>query len=213
MTYPTSALALLLAITGCNSPTDDPAPLPPAAAARTQTGQGPAVPAAVPPTKRAAKTLAAADQPRLAIDPDGLRWFLPSNGSARPLPFGAAQTEVLASLEGGRGEAAQGTNRDCGAGPVQYATWGDGLSLAFQKGRFAGWGLDSRARGAIATADGIGIGTTRAQMSDAIGTPVDIRQTSLGTEFSAGEYHGLLGGTGPGSRITDMWAGVSCVAR
>lgn len=152
-------------------------------------------------------------EPRLALDPEGLRWFMPQNGSARPLPFGSEQAEVLNSIERVRGKAAMGTNVDCGAGPVQYASWADGLSLVFRDGKFSGWGIDSRARRAIVTADGIGIGTTRAELEDAIGPPVVVRQSSLGNEFTAGAYHGLFGGTQANARITDMWAGVSCVAR
>ena len=120
---------------------------------------------------------------------------------------------MLASLERVRGQAAQGTNADCGAGPVQYANWADGLSLVFQRGRFVGWGLDGRAAGAITTVDDIGVGTSRAQLEEAFGPPIEVRQTSLGTEFSAGAMHGLIDGKGATARITDMWAGVSCVAR
>ena len=164
-------------------------------------------------------TSAAADkpeldlQPKLALDPEGLRWFLPPSGTARPLPFGMAKADVLASLERSRGEAAEGTNEDCGAGPVQYANWADGLSLVFQNGRFAGWGLDGRARDGITSADGIGIDTTRAELDAAIGPALVVRRTSLGTEFTAGAYHGLFDSPKPDARITDMWAGVSCVAR
>ena len=138
---------------------------------------------------------------------------MPQNGSARPLPFGSEQAEVLNSLERVRGKAAMGTNADCGAGPVQYAIWADGLSLVFKDGKFSGWGTDGRAQRAIVTADGIGIGTTRAELEDAIGPPVVVRQSSLGTEFTAGDYHGLFGGSEANARITDMWAGMSCVAR
>ena len=152
-------------------------------------------------------------EPKLALDPEGLRWFMPQNGSARPLPFGSEQAEVLNSLERVRGKAAMGTNADCGAGPVQYASWADGLSLVFKDGKFSGWGIDGHARRAIVTADGIGIGTTRAELEDALGPPLVVRQSSLGPEFTAGDYHGLFGGTKANARITDMWAGVSCVAR
>jgi len=114
----------------------------------------------------------AAAQPRLAVDPEGLRWFLPPNGAARSLPFGTAQADVLGSLERVGGGAAEGTNQDCGSGPVQYANWADGLSLVFRSGHFAGWGLDGRSRGAITTADGIGSGTTRSELDNAFDPPV-----------------------------------------
>lgn len=211
------AAVLLLAIAACSQESAD---TPDSAPAGNQGASPLSVPAGSPPARDRAASggggaapAASADQPRLAVDPEGLRWFLPPNGSARPLAFGIKQNDLLASLERVRGAAAQGTNSDCGAGPVQYANWADGLSIVFQDGRFAGWGLDGRAAGAIATADGIGPGATRAQLDDAIGPPVQVRQSSLGTEFSAGAYHGLLDGPGATARITDMWAGVSCVAR
>lgn len=212
---PTTLLvAILVTTAGCSAAPDELAPSAPLA-----TG------AAIASTKRAnagatlagavaeGVTSAAAAQPKLAIDPEGLRWFLPPNGTARPLPFGMAQADVLASLERVRSEAAEGTNADCGTGPVQYANWADGLSLVFQNGRFAGWGLDGRARDGITSADGIGIDTTRTELDAAIGPTLVVRRTSLGTEFTAGTYHGLFDSAKPDARITDMWAGVSCVAR
>lgn len=153
-----------------------------------------------------------AEQPKLAVDGEGLRWFLPPNGSARPLAFGMPEAEVLASLERVRGPAGKGVNQDCGAGPVQYANWPDGLSLVFQNGRFAGWGLDRRATGALGTANGVGPGMTRSDLAGSFGS-VSFQNTSLGTEFAAQDIFGLLDGPGPEAEITDMWAGVSCVAR
>lgn len=201
----------------CSPPANDPMPLPRSAEpAGAKAEQSPLASVAAPPDTARAKSPPAADAaalPRLALDPDGLRWFFPPNGGARPLAFGSPQSDVLSSLKRVRGDAVEGTNQDCGAGPVQYAQWKDGLSLVFQNGRFAGWGVDGRARSGIATADGIGIGTTRAELDDAIGPPLDIRQTSLGTEFSAGQYHGVFDGAGANARITDMWAGASCIAR
>lgn len=150
-------------------------------------------------------------KPRLAVDAEGLRWFLQPSGSARPIPFGRSESEVLASLERVHGPAVKGTNQDCGAGPVQVATWADGLSLLFQDGRFVGWGLGRRADGKIGTAAGIGPGSTRAELDAAYS--ITVSQTSLGSEFSAGGLQGILDGASPRSRITDMWAGVNCVAR
>lgn len=213
---PTILLVAMLTITaGCSTAPEAPAPPTPRAtgatidsAERADTGATSA--GAVANTVTSA---AAVEGPKLALEPEGLRWFLPPNGTARPLPFGMAQADVLASLERVRGEAAEGTNSDCGAGPVQYANWADGLSLLFKNGRFAGWGLDGRAADGITSADGIGVGTTRAELDAAIGPTLVVRQTSLGTEFTAGAYHGLFGSNKPDARITDMWAGVSCVAR
>lgn len=149
--------------------------------------------------------------PVLAVDGEGLRLFDRDTGSARVLAFGQARAAVLGPLETLRGPAGTGINQDCGAGPVAYANWPDGLSLVFQDGRFAGWGLDGRAAGAITTAAGIGPGSTRAQLADAYAVAVE--RSSLGTEFMAGGISGVLDGAGTRAKITDMWAGVSCVAR
>lgn len=211
-----AAAALLMIVAGCSEPdrsSSEPTAKAeasvPAKAAPSPTG--PALGQAAPAVGAAASPSVAS--PRLALDPNGLRWFLQPSGASRALPFGMAQGEVLASLEKLRGAAARGTNADCGAGPVAFAGWPDGLSLLFQDGRFVGWGLDIRSGIGVRTADGIGIGSTRAELDDAMGPPLQVRKTTLGTEFSAGEYHGLFENGRPDARITDLWAGVSCVAR
>lgn len=163
-------------------------------------------------TEVSAPEPAASERPKLAVEGEGLRWFLPLNGSARPLAFGEPEADVLRSIERVRGPAETGVNQDCGAGPVQYASWPDGLSLVFQNGRFAGWGLDPRASRALATANGVGPGTTRSVLAGSFAA-VSFQDTSLGTEFSAGNIFGLLDGTGSEAKITHMWAGVSCLAR
>lgn len=155
---------------------------------------------------------AAQQDPALVVESEGVRFFNRSSSAASPIPFGRPQAQVIAAMERVRGPAGQGTNHDCGAGPVKYANWPDGLSLVFQGGSFAGWGLDGRARGALATAIGIGPGSTRAEMENAY-ADVEVTQTTLGAEFSGGGYFGVFDGNGQAARITYMWAGVSCVAR
>jgi hypothetical protein len=58
---------------------------------------------------------------------------------------------------------------------------------------------------------GVGIGTTRAQVEDALA--IQVSSTSLGTEFTAGGLAGLLDGPGAEARITNLWAGETCIAR
>ena len=40
-----------------------------------------------------------------------------------------------------------------------------------------------------------------------------ISQTSLGTEFSVGDIHGLLSGNGANATVTHLWAGTDCAFR
>lgn len=148
----------------------------------------------------------------LVIEGEGLRLFNPATSAATPIPFGRPQGDVLALLQRLRGPARIGTNEDCGAGPVEFATWPDGLSLAFQRNRFVGWGVGQRASGRYATASGIGPGSTRVEL-DAAYAGISIIKSSLGIEFAAGGFFGLISGTDRSSKITDMWAGTSCAAR
>jgi hypothetical protein len=205
-------LATLISVAGC---ADQPARTEPTAVATptitAQVRPSPAAPVSAP-TKASPLPVAQDEEPRLTVEGEGLRWFLPPNGSARPIPFGTPQAAVLASLEGVRGPAGTGVNRNCGVGPVEYASWPDGLNLVFQRGGFVGWSLDGRAEGALSTANGVGPGTTHAELDRAFAR-VRAERTTLGTEFSAGAIYGVLAGPGRRARITDMWAGVSCVAR
>ncbi|WP_423140745.1 hypothetical protein ACOYW6_07695 [Parablastomonas sp. CN1-191] len=210
-----AASALLVALAGCTEPhrsSSEPAANVETSDLLQAAPASAAAPAQATPAVPAIASSSAAP-PRLTVAPDGLRWFLQPNGSSHALPFGKPKDEVLASLQKVRGMAANSINSDCGAGPAAFAGWPDGLSLLFQDGRFVGWGLDRRSQRGVRTADGIGIGSTRAELAGAIGPSLQVRKTTLGTEFTAGEYHGLFDNGRPEARITDMWAGVSCVAR
>ncbi len=58
----------------------------------------------------------------------------------------------------------------------------------------------------------MGPGTTRQALAAAVPS-IKFENTSLGVEFAAGDIFGVVDGPGPGAKVTDMWAGVSCVAR
>lgn len=152
-------------------------------------------------------TSAATDEPKLAVEAEGLRLFNPQNGAARPIPFGTPRGDVLAALAF-RGPPDTGTNSECGAGPLAYANWPDGLGLFFRNDKLAGWTLDQRREGAITTAGGIGPGSTRKQLEEVYAATIS--ESTLGTEFSAGEIFGILDGKGSDARITNMWGGLSC---
>jgi hypothetical protein len=167
----------------------------------------------LPPRATSAQT-GSATGPALAVEGEGLRLFARDTGRARPIPFGTPRAEVERALAF-RGSPGTGTQADCGAGPLAYAVWPDGLKLYYQKGRFTGWALDGRAAGrrgpVISTAAGVGPGSTRAQLTDA--AVATFEKTSLGLEFRSGAISGVVEGSGPAAKITDMWAGVICVFR
>ena len=147
------------------------------------------------------------ESPALAVEAEGLRLFNPETGAARPIAFGTPASQVLAALAF-RGPPSTGTNGECEAGPLQFANWPDGLGLFFQDEKFAGWNADERGKSAIATASGIGPGSTRAELDAAY--KADFAETTLGTEFASGGLYGILDGRAKAAKITNMWAGVSC---
>lgn len=154
---------------------------------------------------------AMAAPPVLAVDAEGLRLFDAATGSARALAFGMPAEQVIAALAPLSGAPERSENPECGGGPMEFAAWPDGVTLVLQDGAFRGWSLDERTKGAVTTASGIGPGSSRRELEAAY--RIEVEESSLGTEFMAGEMSGLLDGTGPDARVVALWAGLACVFR
>ncbi len=197
-------------------------PQPPAAAVvdhRDTASRSAAVVTTTPP----AAPVDTAHAARLAVDAEGLRLVLVPSGSTRALPFGTPRRRLLEMLTASvHGDAPElGENIDCRA---TLATWrATGLQLWFAKdtaARFIGWSLGGH--GTIApthgarspaptTMSGIGMGSSRAALERAYA--VQIRKSTLGTEFTAGGLAGLLASERADARIVNFWAGQVCLAR
>lgn len=150
----------------------------------------------------------------LALDSQGLRVVNKSTGATRAIAFGTKEADVVSILTNLRGKPrSRGVNQECGGGPLGFANWADGLSLQFNKGRFAGWNVDGRGKAAnkLTTISGVGTGSTRTQLNKAY--TVKVSQSSLGTEFSAGSLGGLLSGNKPTDRVISLWSGTTCFFR
>ncbi len=190
----------VLAVTGCAEPEPRAAPADPANSA------GAVLPAQSAP-RPAAQPAAAV--PLLVLAPDGLSLMDPSSGSSRLLPFGTPAevlTPALARVQGRPSE--QGTNAECGAGPLAFLRWENGLTLWLADGRFAGWAVAEDGDRRLTTASGLGIGSTRAELDAALAA--EVAESSLGTEFSAGALGGLLGGDSQAAQVEALWAGTTC---
>ena len=190
---PAAALALLLA--ACSPEVEAPAPADAPAAA----------PGAPVPT-----------QPGEALlEADG---FMPANpggrGTGRKLSFGETEPEVIAFITRLRGDQPprRSSNAECGGGPLTFADWGDNLQLAFSEGQFAGWTAGEGAPRGFATASGIHVGSTLAELR-AAHPDVTVSEDTLGPEFAAGEIHGFLSGTTDAAVVTGLSAGATCVFR
>ncbi|MEO5907518.1 MAG: hypothetical protein ABIQ11_12380, partial [Saprospiraceae bacterium] len=161
------------------------------------------------------------NQQSLALTSNALQLVNQSSGSTTELAFGLPFDELVSLLNNilQSGVASSGVNAECGAGPIKFATWNNGLSLAFMENKtnewlFAGWyvGAPSGSSPAMTTMSGIGIGSTRAELEDAYS--VEVFESTLGQEFStASGLYGILSGTSKESTIEGLWSGVSCFFR
>lgn len=179
-------------------------------------GQGqPSTPAAAPSAapQPSGPSPVATGGAAIALDAGGLLIVMKDTGSSRMIDFGLPQAQVVDIVSNVAGAPApESTNTECGAGPVQFVAWPDGLTLLFQERRFVGWSLDKDAAGRQSTMSGVGVGSTRSDLLAAY-SGVQVSETSLGQEFSAGGLYGVLDGPGEAGKIEVMWAGTSCVFR
>lgn len=165
----------------------------------------------------AANSAAPAGQPRsqatLGLAPEGLQAIDTHSGSTRMIAFGTPIDDALRGLTGLIGAPANdATNSECGAGPTRIVQWNNGLMVLAQNNQFQGWMIDQPS---ITMMNGIGVGSTRAQLDQAFNPEVE--QSTLGTEFSFGDVGedgyatgGLLSAEGGDGRVTAMWSGLTC---
>jgi hypothetical protein len=142
---------------------------------------------------------------------DGL-WLTLADGRTQRSGFGVSREIAVPMIASALGpQTDQGTNSECGAGPLDNVDFKDGLTLFFQNGRFVGWSLDGRVPTPYKTTKGIGIGSTLQQLRDT--GDVAVQETSLGSEFAMGELYGLVTSNTPDGTITSLWAGTTCAFR
>lgn len=191
------ALALSALIGACDSappPADAPAPVENAGDA-----SGPA-------------TAAAAPSGLLAKDGITLR---AADGSAGPrLAFGEAEDDVIARANGVFGAAAlvRSANAECGAGPLTFAQWDNGLQLVFQDARLAGWSARPNLPAGYASAAGIAFDKTVAELK-AANPGFMLADSTVGPEFVLDGVHGITTGKGPDDTAGLLWAGATCQFR
>lgn len=154
---------------------------------------------------------AAEASPGLSLAPDGLR-VVQGTGSARQLAFAMPRDQVLRAATATLGKPENQTNNpECPAGALDSVDYEGGLTLFFQDGKFIGWDVDDAFPGRFTTMSGVGIGTTRGAMERSI--KVDVEDSSLGVEFRSGGMSGLLSASGETGRVTQLWAGTTCLFR
>ncbi|MBX7540457.1 hypothetical protein [Qipengyuania sphaerica] len=125
--------------------------------------------------------------------------------------FGTARAEVDAGLAKAFGnEGEQGENSECGAGPMQFSTYGP-LKVAYQDGKLAGWFL--RAGAEVATSDGVQPGTTPFALLKGERQVREIDSSLPGEfQYTSADY-GTIGGFTEDGEVTSLFAGMTCFFR
>ena len=163
------------------------------------------------PANGSASAPAAAPAPAPAapvvLEGAGLR--IPSASPPRTLAFDIPEAETIDTLTKALGAppTERGENEECGGGSMKFAEWKGELTAWFLDGRFAGW--DNK--GGLKTIEGIGVGSTRAEVATLPG--FEVEESTLGTEFRAGGLSGVLDSNAPNAKVTHIWGGATCVFR
>lgn len=126
--------------------------------------------------------------------------------------FGDADPQVLQDTPArALGPGTPSAQPDCGAS-VTTVSYG-GLQVLLEDGRFAGWALNG-AEQRLTTGIGLGPGSTPAELRADL-VPLEVTETTIGTEWTGGGFGGLLEGEGEAedSRVTGMSAGRTCILR
>ncbi|QJB68669.1 hypothetical protein [Parasphingorhabdus halotolerans] len=160
----------------------------------------------------------AASQPEADIQlapiillPNGL-----SQGGDHSFSYGADKEQLVVMLQR-FGPVDQNANEECGAGPMDFVTLSSaGLSVNFQDDKIVGWFLDGTIT-TLKTEEGIGIGSTRAELEKAMTIEMQPDST-LGIEFYAprpdgGFIGGFLTGDGMDAKVESLYAGTNCFFR
>lgn len=155
---------------------------------------------------------AAADEaPRLFLAPGGLE-VAPVSGA--PVLAGFGDTEMFdarkTAIKAWGKPAEEGRMEECGAGPLDFARFGNDVTLHFQDGTFVGWSAGSDSTATLP--QGAGVGSSLTEIEAAAGT-LETFESSLGREFAAGEVFGIASGPGTDARVELFWSGVSCIFR
>jgi len=146
---------------------------------------------------------------KLALDAAGLRLYHIVSGTSRLIAYGSAKEEVgrAVSLVRKAQPQERGEVDECAA---NYVRWPGGLTLWFEQDRFSGWSASADSVG-LATGTGIKPGSTRSELEAA--HAVQLVESSLGVEFTAGGLAGILSSPRADARIISLWSGSTCLAR
>lgn len=167
---------------------------------------------AEPPTAEeiAAQTPNAPRNRPIDLRADGLVIAAPeAGGTATVLDFGDPQDAVVEELTMIFGGPQFGTNEECGAGPMEFATF-DQFVANFQDERFVGWMVNGPSERAVFTGpDGVKLGLPASELSE-LPTYDVLEDSTLGEEFMLGDSEMLVSGLIEDGEVATLWGGANC---
>ncbi len=189
-------LAPLALLAGCGAEPEPAAPQPSPTSA------------AIPPAPVVTETATA---PAVTLFADGI---ILDRAETAQLRFGQSRAAVEGAVGGALGEAEITSNAECGAGPMEFAAYGD-LTLNFLDGAFVGWIADGAAD--AVTVDGLALGNTLGAIKRERSAAL-VSESTLEGEFEyasgdGGTIGGFLQGEGEAAKVTALYAGVNCFFR
>jgi hypothetical protein len=153
----------------------------------------------------------------LALSPNALQMVNQTTGSTTEISFGTSFKQTVKSIASILNSSPKiNINSECGAGPLKFATWDNGLTLLFKQTKedwfFVGWAANktNHPQKGLTNMAGVGIGSTRKEMESA--TQIKVMKSTLGYEFSTKteDLFGIFDGPSQNAKITILWSGVSC---
>lgn len=160
------------------------------------------------PTEERVTSTTGAPPVKVVLDDDGI--VVDEGEKAVVLRFDEKKLDdVKNAVASMLGPPTKEVDQQCDSGADHAVTW-TGLTIYGTDGTFTGWYAE---RERLTTDAGVGPGSTKADIDKAYGSGnVEIHETTLGTEWSAGGVSGIFEG-GADTEIAGMWAGTNCVFR
>ena len=142
--------------------------------------------------------------------PDGLVIAAPeAGGDATVINFGDPQDAVVEELTMVFGGPQFGSNEECGAGPMEFATF-DQFVANFQDDRFVGWMINGPSeRSSFTGPEGVTLGMSAADLKK-LPTYDAFDDSTLGEEFLIGGEEMPVSGLVEDSQVAVLWGGAAC---
>ncbi|WP_299193011.1 aspartate-semialdehyde dehydrogenase [uncultured Erythrobacter sp.] len=143
------------------------------------------------------------DEGQVSLRADGL------TAGAESFFFAAGQAEVETALTRVLGAPSQTAEmEECGAGPMNSASYADGLTVNFQDGILVGWFVQEASPDIAVSAD-VALEMPRDQL-EALPGYSPIADSTLGEEFV---ISGQIAGFVEGDAVSTLYAGTQCFFR